>query len=105
MALMTRVRVAVLTRLALLRTRETVAVETFARRATCSRFMCAFIVRVLVLYSADGSAIIMWTMNISRRTFALSCASAPYILRAQQGALHARVKIDTERVIGDIDPL
>src|SRR6202163_2814926 len=44
-------------------------------------------------------------MRISRRNFALSCATAPYILRAQQGALHARVKIDTERVIGDIDPL
>jgi alpha-N-arabinofuranosidase len=44
-------------------------------------------------------------MDISRRAFAWSLAGAPYILRAQQGALRARVKIDTERVIGDIDPL
>src|SRR6478672_7849467 len=39
MALITRARVEVLTTLALLSTRETVAVETLARRATCSRFM------------------------------------------------------------------
>ena len=32
-------------------------------------------------------------------------AAAPYILRGQPGALRARIKIDTERVIGDIDPL
>ena len=47
-------------------------------------------------------------MNISRRNFTKSIAAAagaPYILRGQQGALKARVKIDTERVIGDIDPL
>ena len=47
-------------------------------------------------------------MSISRRNFALSVAgagAAPYILRGQQGPLHARVKVDTERVIGDIDPL
>jgi len=43
-------------------------------------------------------------MKISRRKFALSAAVAPYVLRAQQGQLRARVKIDTERVIGDIDP-
>jgi alpha-L-arabinofuranosidase len=43
-------------------------------------------------------------MKISRRNFALSAAVAPYILHAQQGPLRARVKIDTERVIGDIDP-
>src|SRR5437764_7235065 len=39
MALMTRARVDVLTTLALLSTRDTVAVDTFARRATCSKFM------------------------------------------------------------------
>jgi len=43
-------------------------------------------------------------MKLSRRTFALTVAGAPYILRAQAGTLRARVKIDTERVIGDIDP-
>src|SRR5205807_2005477 len=39
MAFTTRARVEVLTTVALLSTRETVAVETLARRATCSRFM------------------------------------------------------------------
>src|SRR5580692_9292231 len=42
MAFITRLRVEVLTTLALFSTRETVAVETFARRATCSRFMAIF---------------------------------------------------------------
>jgi alpha-N-arabinofuranosidase len=44
-------------------------------------------------------------MKLSRRTFAKSLAAAPALLRGQQAALRARVKIDTERVIGDIDPL
>ena len=43
-------------------------------------------------------------MKISRRTFGLSVLSAPYILRSQDRALRARIKVDTERVIGDIDP-
>ena len=43
-------------------------------------------------------------MKISRRTFALSMAAAPTVLRAQGESLRARVKIDTERTIGDIDP-
>src|ERR1700712_1074759 len=44
-------------------------------------------------------------MKLSRRDFAVSLAGAPGILRAQQPqALRARVKIDTERVIDDIDP-
>jgi alpha-N-arabinofuranosidase len=43
-------------------------------------------------------------MKISRRNFGLSLASAPFILRGQAGPLRARVKIDTERVIGEIDP-
>lgn len=42
-------------------------------------------------------------MNISRRNFGLSAVVAPYVLRAQQSPLRARVKIDTERVIGEID--
>jgi alpha-N-arabinofuranosidase len=45
------------------------------------------------------------TMKLSRRAFTLSLAGAPCLLRAQTGSLRARVKIDTERVIGDIDPL
>jgi alpha-N-arabinofuranosidase len=44
-------------------------------------------------------------MKLSRRNFALTLAGAPYILRGQPAALRARIKIDTERVIGDIDPL
>src|SRR5271169_1657996 len=44
-------------------------------------------------------------MKLSRRKFALTVAAAPYILRGQPSSLHARVKIDTERVIGDIDPM
>jgi alpha-L-arabinofuranosidase len=44
-------------------------------------------------------------MKTTRRTFASTLAAAPFILRGQQGPLRARIKIDTERVIGDIDPL
>src|ERR1700686_947253 len=44
-------------------------------------------------------------MRISRRNFALSLGGARYILRAQQPGLRARVKLDTERVIGDINPM
>ena len=40
----------------------------------------------------------------SRRTFSKSLVAAPWILRGQSEALKARVKIDTERTIGDIDP-
>jgi len=41
---------------------------------------------------------------MTRRTLAKSLIAAPFILKAQTGPLRARVKIDTERVIGDIDP-
>ena len=43
-------------------------------------------------------------MKISRRSFAQSLAAAPLALQAQ-APLNARVKIDTERVIGEISPL
>jgi alpha-N-arabinofuranosidase len=43
-------------------------------------------------------------MKVTRRAFATGMASAPFFLKAQQGPLRARVKVDTERVIGDIDP-
>jgi alpha-N-arabinofuranosidase len=43
-------------------------------------------------------------MPLTRRTFAAALAGAPYVLRGQSGALKARIKIDTERVVGDIDP-
>src|SRR4051794_6247697 len=42
--------------------------------------------------------------TLSRRQFALT-ATAPFLLRGQSAPLRARIKIDTERVIGDIDPL
>lgn len=42
--------------------------------------------------------------QLSRRKFATSFLAAPWILRAQDETLNARVKIDTERTIGDIDP-
>src|SRR5512142_1580422 len=44
-------------------------------------------------------------MTLTRRTFTLWLGAAPFILRGQQGALRGRIKIDTERVISDIDPL
>ena len=44
-------------------------------------------------------------MKTTRRNFALTLAGAPFILRGQQNPLRARIKVDTERVIGDIDPL
>jgi alpha-L-arabinofuranosidase len=42
-------------------------------------------------------------MKLSRRGFALTMAGAPFLLRGQQDTLKARIKVDTERVIGDID--
>ncbi|MEP6534700.1 MAG: alpha-L-arabinofuranosidase C-terminal domain-containing protein [Bryobacteraceae bacterium] len=42
--------------------------------------------------------------KLTRRAFAASLAAAPWIARAQQAPGHARIKIDTERVISDIDP-
>ena len=48
------------------------------------------------------------TSKISRRGFAkgltTAMIAAPFAIRAQEGPFRARVKIDTERVIGDIDP-
>lgn len=42
--------------------------------------------------------------NATRRQFAASLLAAPAALQAQGAPLRARVKIDTERVIGEIDP-
>jgi len=42
--------------------------------------------------------------SLSRRTFSKAAIAAPWVLRAQQAPLRARIKVDTERVIGDIDP-
>src|SRR5215471_1906582 len=48
------------------------------------------------------------TLKVSRRGFAkgltTALIAAPFTVRAQEGPFRARVKIDTERVIGDIDP-
>ena len=47
----------------------------------------------------------MSTRNtFSRRSFATALALAPWVARAQRSPLRARIKIDTERIIGDIDP-
>jgi alpha-N-arabinofuranosidase len=43
-------------------------------------------------------------MKLTRRSFMAATGGAPFVLRAQTGAPRARVKIDTERVVGDIDP-
>jgi len=40
----------------------------------------------------------------SRRNFTTALIAAPWAVRAQEAPLTARVKLDTERVIGDIDP-
>ena len=42
--------------------------------------------------------------TVSRRAFAASLASAPWIARAQPASLTATVTVNTERTIGDIDP-
>jgi len=40
----------------------------------------------------------------SRRTFSKALAAAAWPLRAQTAPSRARIKIDTERIVGDIDP-
>jgi alpha-L-arabinofuranosidase len=42
---------------------------------------------------------------LSRRSFSQSLIAAPLIARAQQTPGRARIKIDTDRVISDIDPM
>jgi alpha-N-arabinofuranosidase len=41
---------------------------------------------------------------LSRRSFTTALAAAPWALRAQQAPSRAHIKIDSERVIDDIDP-
>src|SRR5258707_15019393 len=45
----------------------------------------------------------MNNMKLGRRAFSTGLLTAPLALKGQEG-LHARIKIDTERVIADIDP-
>jgi alpha-N-arabinofuranosidase len=42
--------------------------------------------------------------TLSRRSFSKALAAAPWVVRAQSRPARARIKIDTERVIGEIDP-
>ena len=42
--------------------------------------------------------------KLTRRSFSGALVAAPFVARAQQAPARARIKIDTERVIGDIDP-
>jgi alpha-L-arabinofuranosidase len=42
--------------------------------------------------------------SVSRRSFSTALAAAPFVLCGQTGPLKARMKIDTERVISEIDP-
>lgn len=44
------------------------------------------------------------TLRLSRRDFTKALIAVPFAARAQEGSLRARVKVDTERTIGDIDP-
>ncbi len=46
----------------------------------------------------------MSNQSLSRRAFTSAILSAPLILRAQSSSREARIKIDTERVIDQIDP-
>src|ERR1044072_4959048 len=43
-------------------------------------------------------------MRLARRSFTAGLLAIPAAGRAQSRPLKARIKIDTERVIGDIDP-
>jgi alpha-N-arabinofuranosidase len=43
-------------------------------------------------------------MSLSRRSFNTCLLAVPALSRAQSGTLKAKVKIDTERTIGEIDP-
>ena len=42
--------------------------------------------------------------DVTRRAFTTALIATPALVRAQRSGLRARVKIDTERVIGEIDP-
>jgi hypothetical protein len=41
----------------------------------------------------------------SRRSFTKAVLATPFVLRAQNSSLHARVKLDPGRVVGEIDPM
>ena len=41
----------------------------------------------------------------SRRSFTKAVLATPFVLRAQNSSLHARVKLDPGRAVGEIDPM
>ncbi|MFZ4793742.1 MAG: hypothetical protein ACOYLN_06385 [Blastocatellia bacterium] len=41
---------------------------------------------------------------LSRREFTQALVAVPFAQRMQGSPRHARIKVDTERVIGEIDP-
>ena len=43
--------------------------------------------------------------SLSRRAFSAAAFASPFAARAQQSNLRARIKVDTERKIGEIDPM
>src|ERR1035437_3586332 len=78
-ALITRARVDVLTTLALFSTRETVAVETLARRATCSRFMS------LTLYKISQVPHLPFHQSRDRKSGRIAGITATAPLRSRLG--------------------
>lgn len=45
-----------------------------------------------------------WRVDLTRRGFSAVALAAPFLAAAKDGVLTARVKVDTDRRIGDIDP-
>jgi alpha-N-arabinofuranosidase len=54
--------------------------------------------------TSKGDMTLKNSLVISRRDFTRALIALPFAARAQQGPLRARVKIDTDRTIGAIDP-
>src|SRR5262249_5257905 len=52
----------------------------------------------------DQTKALKHAAKVSRREFTTALIAVPFAVRAQEGPLRGRVKIDTERVIGEIDP-
>src|SRR5260221_10318530 len=57
-----------------------------------------------ILKSKTNDMTLKHALQISRRDFTKALIAVPFAARLQQGPLQGRVKIDTERTIGDIDP-
>src|ERR1039457_4245999 len=108
MALTTRARVDVLTTLALFSSRETVAVDTLARRATCSRFMSLILYKksqVLTVLARTGDSVYMAIRGYAdgwlyRRMPGTSRKSALFSVqsRAPRTRAHAAIAKSASRV-------